>query len=331
MAPRLTPEKRDRVCALLLDDVPIKDIAQTIPCTERSVRRIRATVERYGATTTASNRTGPDPKITPLMREALRKRLDKEPHMRRRDMTAFLRRTYHVDVSPATITRALQSAEWTHKNTRRIARQRRPELRHFYQYRLKRGGYKSYHLIFIDESGLDRSIGVRKKGWAPKGITPVQTAHFQREERYQILAAYTQRGIKLSCVYRGTTDTATFLDFVEQLLHHCGKWPEPESVLVMDNAAIHCSDDIKQMCDRAGVKLEMTAPYTPDTNPIEGYFGQLKAYVKSRWDEHIGLIRKDFGEYVKSCIKAVGALQTSAEGHFRKAGLTIEPSPLESP
>lgn len=99
----------------------------------------------------------------------------------------------------------------------------------------------------------------------------------------------------------------------------------------MDNAAIHCSDAIKQMCDRAGVKLEMTAPYTPDTNPIEGYFGQLKAYVKSRWDEHLGLIRKDFGEYVKSCIKAVGAWRTSAEGHFRKAGLTIEQSPLESP
>jgi transposase len=245
-------------------------------------------------------------------------------------MIAFLRKTYQVDVSPGSITRALQSVKWTHKNTRRIARQRRPELRHFYQYRLKRGGYKSYHLIFIDESGLDRSIGVRDKGWAPKGITPVQTAHFQREERYQILAAYTQRGIKLSRVYRGTTDTATFLDFIEQLLHHCGKWPEPESVLVMDNASIHCSDDIKQMCDRAGVKLEMTAPYTPDTNPIEGYFGQLKNYVKSRWNEHIGLIRKDFGEYVKSCIKAVGALQTSAEGHFRKAGLTIEPSPLES-
>ena len=47
----------------------------------------------------------------------------------------------------------------------------------------------------------------------------------------------------------------------------------------MDNAGIHCSDAIKQMCGKAGVKLEMTAPYTPDTNPIEEYFAEMKACV----------------------------------------------------
>ncbi|KAI7763507.1 hypothetical protein LZL87_014403 [Fusarium oxysporum] len=155
----------------------------------------------------------------------------------------------------------------------------------------------------------------------------MQIARFQREERFQVLAAYTQRGIKLSRVYRGSTDTATFVDFVAQLLCHCGRWPEPESVLVMDNASIHCSDEIKQMCDEAGVKLEMTAPYTPDTNPIEEYFAEMKAYVKLRWDEHISLIRRDFGSYVRSCVQAVGQRQTSAEGHFRNAGLTVEQPP----
>ncbi|KAF5256312.1 hypothetical protein FOXYS1_13215 [Fusarium oxysporum] len=152
-------------------------------------------------------------------------------------------------------------------------------------------------------------------------------ARFQREERFQVLAAYTQRGIKLSRVYRGSTDTATFVDFVAQLLRHCGRWPEPESVLVMDNASIHCSDEIKQMCDEAGVKLEMTAPYTPDTNPIEEYFAEMKAYVKLRWDEHISLIQRDFGSYVRSCVQAVGERQTSAEGNFRNVGLAVEQPP----
>lgn len=95
----------------------------------------------------------------------------------------------------------------------------------------------------------------------------------------------------------------------------------------MDNASIHCSDEIKQMCDEAGVKLEMTAPYTPDTNPIEEYFAEMKAYVKLRWDEHISLIRRDFGSYVRSCVQAVGQRQTSAEGHFRNAGLAVEQPP----
>ena len=95
----------------------------------------------------------------------------------------------------------------------------------------------------------------------------------------------------------------------------------------MDNASIHYSDEIKQMYGKAGVKLEMTAPYTPNINPIEEYFAEMKAYVKLRWNEHINLIQKDFGAYIKSCVQAVGERQTSAAGHFRNAGLAIEKPP----
>ncbi|KAI6747681.1 hypothetical protein HG531_008223 [Fusarium graminearum] len=158
---------------------------------------------------------------------------------------------------------------------------------------------------------MDKTVGLRRKGWAPKGITPRQIATFQRQERYQVLSAYTQRGIKLSRVYRGSTDTETFVDFIKQLLRHCNRWPEPESVLVMDNATIYCSKEIEGMCERAGVKQVFTAPYTPITNPIEEHFAELKA---------------DFGAYIKSCV-AAGRRQDSSEGHFRNAGLTVEHPP----
>lgn len=36
--------------------------------------------------------------------------------------------------------------------------------------------------------------------------------------------------------------------FIEQLLQHCGKWPEPKSVLIMDNASFHHSDHIEEIC-----------------------------------------------------------------------------------
>ncbi|EYB30534.1 hypothetical protein FG05_30174 [Fusarium graminearum] len=173
---------------------------------------------------------------------------------------------------------------------------------------------------------MDKTVGLRRKGWAPKGITPRQTATFQREERYQVLSAYTQRGIKLSRVYRGSTDTETFVDFIKQLLRHCNRWPEPESVLVMDNATIHCSKEIEEMCERAGVKQVFIAPYTPITNPIEEHFAELKANAKVRWDEHIDLIHRDFGAYIKSCV-AAGGRQDSSERYFRNAGLTVEHPP----
>lgn len=218
----------------------------------------------------------------------------------------------------------------TLKVVRRVAEQQKPELRHFYQYRLRMLGCRSYHLVFIDESGIDKPCVFRRKGWAPKGITAVQKAKFQREGRVQILAAYTQTGAKLFRVFPGSTDKAVFEDFIDQLLHHCGNWPEPETVLIMANAAFHCSERIPQMCEDAGVKVDFLVPYTPRTNPIEDFFGEVKTYAKSQQKKHQSLIRRDFGTCVKSCVKAVGSRQESAEGHFRNAGLYIE-QPLQTP
>jgi transposase len=83
-------------------------------------------------------------------------------------------------------------------------------------------------------------------------------------------------------VYQGSTDSALFKDFIEQLLYYCGRWPEPRSVLVIDNASIHHSEKVKQLCNKAGVKLLYLPPYSPTLNPIEEFFAELKTYIKGR-------------------------------------------------
>lgn len=107
----------------------------------------------------------------------------------------------------------------------------------------------------MDESGCDKRINFRRTGWSPLGVTPVKIARFQREQRYQILPAYSQDGILLARVFQGSTDSVFFEDFIEQLLHHCGRWLEPKFVLVMDNASFNHTERIEQMCVDAVVKL----------------------------------------------------------------------------
>jgi transposase len=97
-------------------------------------------------------------------------------------------------------------------------------------------------------------------------VTPIQVSRFQREQRYQILPAYTQDGVILAHIFQGSTDSTVFEDFVEQLLPLCGKWLEPKSVFVMDNASFHHTKRIKEMCHDAGVKLVYLLPYSPDLN-----------------------------------------------------------------
>ncbi|KAJ5406279.1 hypothetical protein N7465_007563 [Penicillium sp. CMV-2018d] len=49
--------------------------------------------------------------------------------------------------------------------------------------------------------------------------------------------SYTQDSIVLSRIFGSSTDTGVFKDFLSQLLRHCGRWPEPKSVLVVDDAS----------------------------------------------------------------------------------------------
>ncbi len=81
------------------------------------------------------------------------------------------------------------------------------------------------------------------------------------------------------------------------------------------------------MCEDAGVKVDFLAPYTPRTNLVEEFFGETKTHVKSQRKSHKSLIQRDFEGYVKSCVKAVGSRQSSAEGQFRNAGIFVEQTP----
>jgi transposase len=157
-----------------------------------------------------------------------------------------------------------------------------------------------------------------------RGVTPVQVDKFHRGERYQILPAYSQDGIVLSRIYRGSTDSALFEDFIAELLQHCGRFPEPNSVLIMDNASFHRSEKIQQMCAAAGVRLLYLAPYCPRLNPIEEFFAEVKAFMKSNWKVYEDNPDRDFAAFLQWCVDVVGRRQQSARGHFRHAGWTVQ-------
>lgn len=48
----------------------------------------------------------------------------------------------------------------------------------------------------------------------------------------------------------------------------------------MDNAAFHESEQTKLLIKNAGCQLLFLPPYSPDLNPIEKFYGKLKAKIK---------------------------------------------------
>ena len=323
MAPHLATSQHHLIRDMILDEtLTAAQMATAAGCSKRSVKAIRSNLHHFHSTKAPANGGGRRRSITPLMLDALRERLLEKPGLYQEEMALFLWDEFGTLVSTHSISRTLRAVGWSKKVARQIAREQNADLRDFYLYNLTQ--FQSYHLVFIDESGCDKRIGFRRTGWSPYGAAPVQVAKFHRDRRYQILPAYTQDGILLSRVFQGSTDSAVFEDYIEQLLPHCGRWPEPKSVLVMDNASFHHTERLEQMCCGAGVKLMYLPPYSPDLNPIEEFFAELKAFIKKNWCAYEEAPEQGFGAFLEWCIDMVGGKQDSARGHFRHAGITVE-------
>ncbi|KAF7564288.1 uncharacterized protein PtrM4_153110 [Pyrenophora tritici-repentis] len=82
-----------------------------------------------------------------------------------------------------------------------------------------------------------------------------------------------------------------------QVLPFCNPHPGPASVIVLDNASIHRSERVRVLCQSAGVLLEYLPPYSPDFNPIEKSFKQLKGWMKRNSAQAENFI--DFGVFLE--------------------------------
>jgi hypothetical protein len=65
------------------------------------------------------------------------------------------------------------------------------------------------------------------------------------------------------------------------------------------------------------------ATYSPDLNPIEELFAELKAFIRRNWtvpqSSHEG-----FESFLEWCVQVVGERESSAKGHFMHSGVTVE-------
>ena len=323
MAPRLALSKIEFISDMLKsNELTISQIANAAGCSKRSVYSIRSNLELFGSAKAPRIRAGRPRILTPLMLETLCDHLLIKPTLYLGELADILLDEFGIDVPDYNISRALASIGWSKKTAKQRAKERKPDLRDKYVHEISE--FHSYQLIFVDESGCDKRAGIRRTGWSPLGITPVQVSKFHHDKRYQILPAYAQDGIVLSRIFQGSTDAIIFEDFMAKLLQHCKKWPDERSVDVMDNASFHHSERIEEMCLCAGVKLVYLPPYSPDFNPIEEFFAELKAFIRRNWKFFEKYPSQGFGEFLEWCVDTVGAREKSAKGHFRHAGLTVE-------
>jgi hypothetical protein len=178
-------------------------------------------------------------------------------------MKQFIYDEFELTVPCSTIWDYLDRVQWSRKVARRRAIERNEDLRgKWVGYCLQ---FTSDQLVFIDESAANERTADRKYGWSPIGIECEAFSSIKRSERWSLLPALDANGYFTWLIYQGGITSSIFLDFIhDQVLPKCEPFPGKRSVLVMDNASIHHSQALKDLCSQYGVRLEFLPPYSPD-------------------------------------------------------------------
>jgi transposase len=95
------------------------------------------------------------------------------------------------------------------------------------------------------------------------------------------LSAITSEGLLMQKVIVGSAKAVDFAAFILD-------FPATSfTKVLLDNASIHKSKAVKEAFDRMGLSQVFTAPYSPEWNPVELYFSEIKRQYRQIFTGHI--------------------------------------------
>jgi transposase len=168
------------------------------------------------------------------------------------------------------------------------------EKRNKYQEIIKNISQQS--LVYIDESGIDTAI-CKDRGWGKKSEKLMGEKSGKYYERTNIIAAYSDKKSIAPIVFNGTCNTSLFNGWIEKCLI---KELKPGQVVIMDNASFHKSQKTIELIESVGCKLIFLPPYSPDLNPIEKFWANMKRWIKDKISG-FGQLHETMNEFFRLC------------------------------
>lgn len=128
-------------------------------------------------------------------------------------------------------------------------------------------------MFYIDESGIDKFV-FRRNAKAKRGIKVYDKVSGKRFVRQSVISALNyENKLFAPMVYDNTADAVLVIFWVENFL--LPALPE-NSVLIWDNASYHKSKQLAELVESHGHIIKFLPPYSPDLNPIEHKWHEMK-------------------------------------------------------
>jgi hypothetical protein len=130
--------------------------------------------------------------------------------------------------------------------------------------------------VYVDESGVNTYLQ-REYARAPRGELVADLRRGNRFERENVIGALCDgEHLAVEC-YQQATDSALFeWWFEDRLLQEVPKG----HTVIMDNASFHRKKTLRTLA-RGKVRLLFLPPYSPDYNPIEQSWANMKRFLRN--------------------------------------------------
>ena len=138
------------------------------------------------------------------------------------------------------------------------------------------------NMISIDESSI-RIDDLTNYGYSLRGVEIKKTAkHKNNKKRLTLLKAISSNEIIGYKIFEKTVNAQVYLDFLTEIRNSItGK------TILHDNVRFHHSKIVKNYCNENNIGLKYTSAYSPEFNPIETVFGQIKMNYKKLTHENM--------------------------------------------
>jgi transposase len=304
---------RERILAAVdHHDGSIRWIARIFRVSTSFIVRLLQRRRAAGTVAPKPHRGGPPPALGPGDLERLAALVRKQP-----DATLEqLKQQGGFQCSRKTLWYALDRLGLTVKKKSLHADQRdRPDVQtQREQFRQEIGTIEPEKLVFVDETGITTTM-TPAYARAPRGERVVDSIPASWET-VTVIAALKLDGAHAPLVFSGSTDTAVFQAYVDQVLV-----PELHKgdVVVFDNIKPHLTAKAVKSIEGAGAHVLPLPPYSPDYTPIEEMFSKFKQGLRRAEARTKAALYDAVGQVLRS------VTHEDSLGWFQHAGLCATP------
>ena len=225
-----------------------KAIARDIHCSTRAVEKWRKRLQMYHTIDPPYTLPlGRPRRIIIAAKEAVLEYLRQRPWSYQDELAIFLEEEWRIRVSQPTISRLLKVNKISLKKGQRIGQNQSLMLRNSWQAFMHE--VTAEQLVFLDESIFKEQTGWRCMAYAPIGQPARWSDDMTRGKTWSILPAYTIDGyLPCTSIREGYYNQEAFLTWItHELLPHCNPYPEPRSIICLDNGSHHLDPRVEQV------------------------------------------------------------------------------------